>query len=440
MRWCRFHWMLWKTVCRPGPRLCILLGLLALGPSFGTPAAAQPDADSAKWVRVRLHHQATLESARLTPEGDTLAVVLPSEDAPILELAPDDTVTLGRRQADVYAQHDGARLYAQSLRLAPVRSAAWTLTAAPASPRTYSGSLRLRSADAESGIQMVNRVSLSDYVASVVASEYGLNDRAGTRAMAVVARTYGLFSTKGTFGGEYDHVDGTASQVYRGRDAITDAARRAATHTRGQILTHSGTPIQAVYFSSSGGHTASNEHVWTDSDPLPYLRGKEDPYDRASPHHRWTTRVDRRPLLRALSLHEGASVEGFVPGDRSPEGRLRTIDVLLSDDTDATIEADTFRSVVEAEVNGAALKSAWFDARREGSDYVFEGRGHGHGVGLNQWGAHAMAEQGKSYREILSFYYTGVQIQQLDDTSSPPPLAEDPATEMPDSTSTRIGW
>jgi stage II sporulation protein D len=418
----------------------VILGLLALGPSFGTAAVAQPDAQPSKWIQVRLHHRATIESAQLTPERDTLAVVLPSGDAPILKLTPGDTVTLGRRQADIYAQHDDARLYAQSLRLVPVHDATWTLAPAPESTRTYSGSLRLRPADATSSIQLVNRVPLPDYVASVVAGEYGLDDRAGTRAMAVVARTYGLFSTKGTFDGEYDHVDGTASQVYRGWDAITDAARRAAEHTSGQILTHNGTPIQAVYFSSSGGHTASNEHVWSGSDPLPYLRGKEDPYDRASPYHRWTTRIDRGSLLRALSLHEGASVEGFVPDARSPEGRLRTIRILFSDDTDTTMDASTFRSVVEAEVDGAALKSTWFDARREGSTYVFEGRGHGHGVGLNQWGAHAMAEQGRTYREILSFYYTDAQIQTLGELSSSPSLAEDPSTEVSDSTSTRIGW
>ena len=427
-------------MCRSGLRLCAILGLLALGPLFGSPAVAQPDAEQSKWIQVRLHHRAAVKSAQLTPEHDTLVVVLPSGDTPILELAPDDTVTLGRRQTDIYAQHDDARLYARSLRLVPVHDATWTLVPSPGSTRTYSGTLRLRPADATSSIQLVNRVPLLDYVASVVAGEYGLDDRAGTRAMAVVARTYGLFSTNGTGDGEYDHVDGTASQVYRGRDVITDAAQRAAEHTNGQILTHNGTPIQAVYFSSSGGHTASNEHVWTGSDPLPYLRGKEDPYDRASPHHRWTTRVDRRPLLRALSLHEEASVEGFVPDDRSPEGRLRTINILLSDDTDTTMDASTFRSVVEEEVDGAALKSTWFDARREGSNYVFEGRGHGHGVGLNQWGAHAMAEQGHTYREILSFYYTDTQIKTLGELSSSPRLAEDPPTDVSDSTSTRIGW
>jgi len=440
MHWRKFHRMLWKVVCSSGLRLCLAFGLLALGQGLGTPAVAQPAADSSKWIQVRLHHQSNIESAQFTPERGTLAVVLPSGTSPILELAPTDTVTLGRRQTDVYAQHNDARLYAESLRLTPVHDATWTLALSSESTRSYSGGLRLRPTDEASGIQLVNRVPLSDYVASVVASEYGLDDRAGTRAMAVVARTYGLFSTKEDFDGAYDHVDGTASQVYRGRDVITDAARRAAEHTEEQIQIHNGSPIQAVYFSSSGGHTASNEYVWTNSDPLPYLRGKEDPYDRSSPKRRWTAQVNRRSLLQALSLHEGASVEGFLLGDRSPDGRLQDIEILFSDDTDTEIEADTFRSVVNREVDGATLKSTWFDARRNGSEYLFEGRGHGHGVGLNQWGAHAMAKQGNTYREILSFYYTGAHIQTLDELSSSPPLAEDPPTDVSDSTSTRIGW
>jgi stage II sporulation protein D len=284
----------------------------------------------------------------------------------------------------------------------------------------------------------VNRVPLQDYVASVVAAEYGLDDQAGTRAMAVVARTYALFSTK-HYDGDYDHVDGTASQVYRGTDVVTERARRAARETAGQILTYNGEPIQAVYFSSSGGHTANNEDVWTGSTSLPYLRGKKDPYDEASPKHRWTTRIDRGALLRALSLHQGESVNGFLLGDRTPHGRLATVELLRSND-ETEIEASTFRSIVNTRVDGVTLKSTWFDARREGSAYVFEGRGHGHGVGLNQWGAHAMAQAGKDYRDILSFYYSGVQIQHLDKTSSLPAVAQEPSTAPPDSTTPRIGW
>lgn len=416
------------------------VGFFLLGVLLGTGARAQPAPDSTRWIQVRLHYQTKIETVRLSPERGTLAVRLPSGGAPVLELSPADTVTLGRRQSDVYAQHHDARLYARTLRLTPMSEAVWSLTLPPESTRSYSGSLQLSRAEPASAVQLVNRVPLRDYVASVVAAEYGLGDQAGSRAMAVVARTYGLFSTKKGANGEYDHVDGTASQVYRGLDRVTETARAATRATRGEILTYKGQPIQAVYFSSSGGHTANNEDVWTNSDPLPYLRGKEDPYDKPSPKHRWTTRINRRSLLQALTLHQGTSVEGFLLGDRSPDGRLRTIKILRSDDTQTEIEASTFRSIVNENVKGAPLKSTWFDARRDGSEYVFEGRGHGHGVGLNQWGAHTMAQRGKSYREILSFYYTGVQIQHLDGTGSFPAIADDPPAEKVDSTSSRVGW
>jgi len=438
MRWREFHPILpprpWGL---PWRLFVVMLGLLGIGvPPL---ASAQPSSDSTDWVQVRLHHGTAVESVRLTPERSPLSVLLPSGDPPILRLNRDEAVTLGRRQGDVFARRGEANLYARSLRLVPAGEGSWTLSLPSESTHTYTGRLTLRPADSSTGLQLVNRVPLQDYVASVVAAEYGLDDRAGTRAMAVVARTYALFSTK-HFDGDYDHVDGTASQVYRGADVITEAARRAARETRGQILTFDGAPIQAVYFSSSGGHTASNETVWTDGPSLPYLRGKEDPYDQASPKHRWTTRINRRALLQALSLHHDASVEGFLLGDRAPNGRLATIEILFSDDRETNMEASTFRSVVNKRVDGVTLKSTWFDARRDGSDYVLTGRGHGHGVGLNQWGAHAMAEQGKSYREILSFYYTGVQIQQLDEASPLPAVAQEPPSPPADSTAPRIGW
>ncbi len=416
-----------------------VLAVVLLGAGAPLSASAQSPPDSADWVQVRLHHGTDVESARLTPKRHPLSVRLSSDDPPILRLSPNETMTLGRRQGDVYARHEEANLYARSLRLAPSNGGGWTLTLPSGSTRTYTGRLTLRPADSGAGLQLVNRVPLQDYVASVVAAEYGLGDRAGTRAMAVVARTYALFSSK-HFDEDYDHVDGTASQVYRGDAVITEPARRAAQETRGQVLTYDGAPIQSVYFSSSGGHTADNEDIWTDSPSLPYLRGKKDPYDQSSPKHRWTTRVNRRALLRALSLHHGTSVDGFLLGDRTSNGRRATIRVLFSDDGEAAMEASTFRSVVNERVDGVSLKSTWFDARRDGPEYVFSGRGHGHGVGLNQWGAHAMAEQGKSYREILSFYYTGVEIRQLDEMSSPAAVAQDPLSPPVDSTAPRVGW
>ena len=54
-----------------------------------------------------------------------------------------------------------------------------------------------------------------------------------------------------------------------------------------------------------------------------------------------------------------------------------------------------------------------FTASRRGADAVFNGRGSGHGVGLDQWGARAMAAQGATFQQILQFYYTGVSIGQV---------------------------
>ena len=425
------HWRRLSAVAIGGSVfLCSALAFVA-----DTSAQPASPADLANWVDVRLHHTTDLSSARVTAQQGTLAVLLPDTETPPLRLSSNETLTLGHRPRDVFAAHDNATLYAGALHLAPARNATWTLKIPPGTSRTYAGRLHIRRDS--SGLQLINRVPLSEYVASVVASEYGLDGGAGARAMAVAARTYALFSSTPS-ANNYDHVDGTASQVYKGRRAITKASRNAAQATRGEILTHDGTPIQAVYFSSSGGHTANNEDVWTGSDPLPYLRGKHDPYDRPSPKHRWTARVNRRALLQALSLQQGASVNGFLLGERTSSGRLRTIELLRADDTRPEIEAGTFRATVNARVDGTPLKSTWFDARREGDAYVFEGRGHGHGVGLNQWGAHTMATQGKSYREILSFYYPGTQIRALDGVTTPPPLAEDPPPEAPPSS--RIGW
>lgn len=360
-----------------------------------------------------------------------------------MRLQSGETTTLGLRQNDVYIQRSSNGLYATNLRLRPTGTdAAWTLSFDDQS-HTYTGGLYVAPVPNEqSGLLIVNSVPIEDYVASVVASEYGLNDREGTKAMAVVARTYGLFSSE-KFGETYDQADGTASQVYEGADAVTEASRSATQATKGEVLTYNGTLIQAVYFSSSGGHTANNEDVWKAKRSLPYLRGKEDPYDESSPHHTWSAAVDRSTLLQVLSRRRGTSVEGFTIDSRSSDGRVETINVLQSNGTSHEMNANTFRLVVNRSVQEAPLKSTWFDARRDGSRYVFNGHGFGHGVGLSQWGAHAMAEQGNSYRDILRFYYSDIQIQRLDGVQKDPqeaPVARTPQPPDPNTGERRIGW
>jgi stage II sporulation protein D len=394
-------------------------------------------------VRVRISQPSAVEAVDLTVREGPLAVHLPGGGPPVMRLQAGETTTLGRRQNDVYIRRGGHGLYATHLRLRPSGTdASWRLSTRDQA-RRYTGGLYLAPASqSASGLLVVNHVPIEDYVASVVASEYGLDDRAGTRAMAVVARTYGLFTSE-KFGDTYDQADGTVSQVYRGAGAVTDAARAAARATKGEVLTHDRSLIQAVYFSSSGGHTADNEDVWEAKRPIPYLRGRDDPYDEASPHHSWSATIDRSALLQALTRRRGASVRGFTIGDRAPHGRVTTINVLQSDGTTHEMNANAFRLTANRAVEGAPLKSTWFDARRSGDRYVFDGRGFGHGVGLSQWGAHAMAEQGRGYRDILRYYYTDVSIRPLDEVRAAPqavPVARTPQPPPDTSDARRIGW
>lgn len=403
-------------------------------------APAQSTLSDTTRVRVRISHSSPIETVDLSVQDGPLAVHLPSGGPPVMRLQAGETTTLGLRQSDTYIRRGGNGLYATELRLRPAApDARWRLSFGDRT-RTYTGGLHLRPAPSGPGLLVVNHVPVEDYVASVVASEYGLDDRQGARAMAVVARTYGLFTSE-KFGGTYDQADGTVSQVYEGVGAVTEASRAATRATEGEVLTHAGALIQSVYFSSSGGHTADNEHVWKSNEAIPYLRGRDDPYDDGSPHHTWSATVDRSTLLQVLSRRRGTSVEGFTIDARAPHGRVTTINVLQSDGTRHEMNANAFRLAVNRGVAEAPLKSTWFDARRDGPRYVFEGRGFGHGVGLSQWGAHAMAEQGNRYDEILRFYYTDVSIRPLQEVRMDPqaaPVARSPE-EVP-ADERRIGW
>jgi stage II sporulation protein D len=186
----------------------------------------------------------------------------------------------------------------------------------------------------------------------------------------------------------------------------------AVRQTRGEILTYRGSPIEAVHFASSGGHTANNEDVWQ-AQPLPYLRGKADPYD-SSPYAQWRGTIPRTQLLDVLSRTYGFAVQGFVLGDRGVDNRVRTIDLLRAGGDRRTVSSNAFRMLVSRHFGVDKLRSTMFSATREGDLYVFTGSGYGHGVGLSQWGAHAMAKRGLTYREILAFYFTGVSIDRLD--------------------------
>lgn len=400
---------------------CVLFSTAGFfsAPGFAQSAASEAalsDDVTASAVRVRLLGAARPQALTLTLRSGSAQLYAGSfNNEPLATLGAGETATVRFRGDEVHWRADGGGgLYAQSLRLVPAEGATYRLAvtdgARAVKPRTYAGTLSL---DVEQGaLRLINSVGLETYVAGVVASEYGFDDLEGSKAMAVAARTYAL-QAAGRFSEDYDHVDEVDSQVYRGVGAITRVAREAAEATRGEVLTHGGALIEAVYFSSSGGRTASNEDVWS-AKPLPYLRGKEDPYDDASPYQTWRATLNRSTLLRRLSRRHGFDVSGFEVDARSEDGRVETVDLIGADGRRHRIGGNAFRLFASEQARDAGIRSTWFEAERRGDRYVFEGRGYGHGVGMNQHGARAMAERGEDYREILSFYYTDVRFAEVE--------------------------
>lgn len=381
------------------PLALVLLLLLLAAPAA---LAAPPDRPDGEIVRVRLFDRERPAQATVRPldgPADLFA------DGRFVQTLPMGTpVALALQGGRVTASTGAGSLQAAVVTVRPHDPSARLRVAAGRHDRPYRGALEA-AADGRT-LRLVNEVVMEDYIASVVPSEYPFPELEGVKAQAVLVRTYALRS-RGRFG-THDVVDHVGSQVYHGADAETPTARRAAYETRGEVLTYGGELIEAVYFSSSGGHTTNNEGVW-DGPPRPYLRGRPDPYDAASPNFRWTESIERDRLLRILSRHYGFQVTDISIAATSPEGRATAI--RLHGARARTEQANRFRLTVNELVGRQLLRSTFFTLSRQGNRYVFAGRGFGHGVGMSQYGAREQARLGRSYHEILAFYFTGATLE-----------------------------
>ncbi len=163
------------------------------------------------------------------------------------------------------------------------------------------------------GVTAVNRVELENYIRGVVPNESpGSWPLEALKAQAVAARSYALGTNSGN--AVFDHYDTTASQVYGGYSTEQAKTNRAVAQTRGEVLRYRGEVIVAYFHSTSGGYTENNENIFTGSEPLPYIRGVPDPWDKASPYHHWRVSYSARGLGNALGVGRLRSVRVIKRG------------------------------------------------------------------------------------------------------------------------------
>ncbi len=246
---------------------------------------------------------------------------------------------------------------------------------------------------------LVNVLPLEAYLEGVLGSEMppGFPLEA-LKAQAVAARTYALRKKIEQFGQPVHLGSSVISQVYKGLEAEDPRTRQAVEQTRGQILTADLEPIEAYFHASCGGRTESGAEAL--GRPLPYLKSVSCPCSGMAPS-RWEMLLPQREIKERFA---GAGNHLEVMG-RTGAGRARRVS--LGDGR--SIDAVTFRE----KLGYGRVKSLWFDVTKGPAGYTLKGHGSGHGAGLCQWGAKGLAEQGRTYTEILSHYYPGTELQTL---------------------------
>lgn len=287
--------------------------------------------------------------------------------------------------------------------------------------RHYHGYVTVRP-DTDSTISLVNTVDLEEYLYGVIPAEIGSNvPLEAMKAQAIAARTFAL-KNRGRFEAYgFDIDDTTRSEGYSGVDGETPQSTEAVNETRGLVLTYGGTLIEAPYSTDSGGVTACDT-----TGECPYLQAVHDgptndqDYAASSKTHHWSLTLSGSQLAEILSRDSRSSVSRFssltIDG-YDASGRISIATVHGTDRESKSLSGPALRQIIGYD----RLRSTRVKLTK-GSDgcYQFTGSGWGHGLGMSQLGAVAMASApyNKSCREILSHYYVGAQLTTVSDTTT----------------------
>ena len=293
---------------------------------------------------------------------------------------------------------------------------------------TYPGSLRVH-AEADR-FDVVNHVAIEQYLPGVLAGElYSSWEPETFRAQAVAARSYALVEMARTQRRHFDVESTTASQMYVGR-STDPKALWAVQASRGQVITWNGQIVPGYYSSASGGFGQDAHVAFPNQADLPPLRGREHGgWSAGSPYHRWQVRRDASELSAriadwgARNRHPVSALGRLTDVaviDRNAAGRPTRFQLADVSGRRFELGPEHFRFACNHEPTNLPkltreqnIRSSHVEVIALGDVFQFDGRGFGHGVGMCQYGAQAMAKRGYRAESILAFYYAGATLQQL---------------------------
>lgn len=249
-----------------------------------------------------------------------------------------------------------------------------------------------------------------DYIIGVVAAEMPANfEIEALKAQAVAARSYVLKKIEQNKNNEYDILSSTMNQVYidnnqmkakwsNNYDEYLNKIKKAVIETKGQYLTYNGNVIEAFFFSTSSGKTENSEEVF--SKALPYLRSVDSNWDNISPAFNSTNIFTLKEFYFDLNIPYNDKLNINII-ETTSTGRIKKIKI-----NNKEFSGNEIR-------NALKLKSTFFKIKLDKDKVIIETKGYGHGVGMSQYGAQAMAKNNYTYDQILKYYYQGVDISKI---------------------------
>ena len=263
----------------------------------------------------------------------------------------------------------------------------------------------------------VEEMDMAEYLAGVLRAEMPASfEEEALKAQAIAARTYTLYRMEN--GGAAAHPEADACDDIRccKADMSEETARgqwgalaghyekkirRAVEETDGEVILYDGAPVLAVFFSSAAGHTQNAGAVWQED--LPYLQSVSSPEtEKLVPNYCSVTEFTREEFCQRIrSAYPAVKFgSGALLGDirRGESGYVVSARV-----GDLTLRGNDIRMAL-------SLRSPCFTAEETDGAITFHVTGYGHGVGMSQYGANILAQEGKSCEEILEHYYSGAVV------------------------------
>ena len=247
-------------------------------------------------------------------------------------------------------------------------------------------------------------LDLEDYVFGVVSCEMPASfELEALKAMAVAARTFALY--KIDTNENYVLSSTTSDQCYysldklktRWKDKYEDnynKIKKAVLETKGKYITYNNKPIYAAYFSISNGYTENSEDVFVKK--LAYLKSVNSSWDKKYSYKESSKKISILEFLNKLGIND-SKIEN-IKIERGSHGRVDIIYI-----NNHKFKGTKFRTLL-------SLKSTDFEIQNSNNKITIHTKGHGHGVGMSQYGANAMALEGYNYSDIINHYYTDIKI------------------------------